>query len=108
MNKTEYDELVTEIIADLNLVTKSRYRVTAKTTRRIVQWLSQGYGLEEFKKVHRHKYMEWRDTESERFLQPATLHAMSHFEDYLEASENVNLRKKVGVYIEDGNDEHDF
>jgi len=107
MNKTEYDKACSEIMADINLVFKTRYRLTATTRKGIMRWLKKGYTVDDFKKIHRHKYREWKGTKNEIYLQPSTIYRQCHFEDYLEASANVNLNKK-GVYIEEGNDEPAF
>jgi uncharacterized phage protein (TIGR02220 family) len=105
--KKEYETMFGKIMADINMVSRTNYQLTDTNRKRVFRWLEKGYTVDDFKRVHRHKHKEWLGTENEKYLQPSTLYRPCHFEDYLDASKNVNLNKK-GVYIEEENDGIDF
>ena len=90
-----YNDDIKAVIKDINTVMGKRYRVTEKSSKMIVKWLKKGYTVEDFQKVHRYKWQEWKDSEQKKYLRPATLYAIDHFEDYLEASRNVKIKKDI-------------
>ena len=73
-----------EIIDYLNEVTGKRYKPTAKKARELIsaRW-SEDYKLEDFKKVIDNMHVRWKGTKFEQYLQPSTLFAQSHFDEYL-------------------------
>jgi len=73
-----------EIISDLNEVLGSHYKDKTEETRKgIRRWWKQGFSVNDFKKVHRIKYEQWKDDpKMSTFLRPSTLYGPK-FEDYL-------------------------
>jgi len=79
------DSRIFEIIEDLNHVTGKKFRpTTAETVKHLNGRLSEGYTLNDFKRVHRVKFAEWgSNPEMEEFLRPSTLYRPSNFEGYV-------------------------
>lgn len=95
------DSRILEIISDLNLVTGKKFRpTTAETIKHLNGRLSEGYTLEDFKRVHRAKFKEWgSNPEMEEFLRPHTLYRPSNFEGY------VNKRSVEDIKETENNEE---
>ncbi len=84
-NKVDNTDDIKDIVDYLNLVCKTAYKKTTKsTTEAITARLKDGYTVEDFKTVISKKYEEWRDSDMERFLRPITLFG-TKFENYLNA-----------------------
>lgn len=89
-----------EIIDYLNKKTNAHYRHTTKATQRIINGrISDGFGVEDFKKVIDIKAEQWlNDKKMSAYLRPETLFAASHFESYLnEARQTVKESKYPGI-----------
>lgn len=72
-----------DIIAYLNLRAGTHYRHTSEDSREHIRArCAEGYTLDDFKAVIDKKVQEWKGTEHERYLRPATLFGMK-FESYL-------------------------
>ena len=73
-----------EIIDYLNEKAGTRYRPTAKKARELIRarW-AEHYTLDDFKRVIDNMVARWKGTEWEQYLQPSTLFAQSHFDEYL-------------------------
>lgn len=72
-----------EIIDYLNLRTGKNYKASGKATQRHINGrFSDGFCLEDFKRVIDHKAAEWKGTEFEKYLRPETLFG-TKFEGYL-------------------------
>ncbi len=94
------DSLYKEIIDYLNEKTNAHYRHTTKATHRLVNGrISDGFGVEDFKKVIDIKAEQWlNDKKMSAYLRPETLFAASHFESYLnEARQAVKESKYPGI-----------
>lgn len=74
------------VISYLNEKTGKGYRLGKNTRKLINARLSEGYTLDDFRKVIDVKCAEWKGTEFEKYLQPSTLFAPSHFDEYLNTS----------------------
>ena len=81
-----------EIISYLNEKTRKRYRLGKNTRKLINARLSEGYSVDDFKHVVDVKCAEWTGTDFEKYLQPSTLFAPSHFDEYL----NTDMPKIKG------------
>lgn len=79
-----------EIIAYLNEKTCKRYRLGKNTRKLIGARLSEGYSIDDFRHVIDVKCAEWIGTDFEKYLQPSTLFAPSHFDEYL----NTDMPRK--------------
>ena len=77
-----------EIIDYLNEKAGTRYRPTAKKARELIRarW-SEHYTIDDFKKVIDNMTARWKGTKFEQYLQPSTLFATSHFDEYLNKPE---------------------
>lgn len=76
-------DTIKEIVVYLNSVCGTNYKPTAdKTKKHINARISEGYVLDDFKKVIDVKHDEWENTEWEKFLRPETLFG-TKFEGYL-------------------------
>ena len=84
-NKPNKSNIVEEILNDLNRLTGKNFRHTTKDyVKTINARLNEGYTLEDFKKVNKTKFEEWKhDAQFSRFLRPATLYCAKHFYIYL-------------------------
>ena len=83
--KNEKKETCAEIIEYLNIKTGKSYRATTNATQESISGrLSDGYILDDFKKVIDSKTKEWKDTDMEKHLSPATLFRPANFEKYLQ------------------------
>lgn len=72
-----------EIISYLNEKRGKGYRLGKNTRSLISARLSDGYTVDDFKHVIDVKCAEWTGTKFEKYLQPSTLFAPSHFDEYL-------------------------
>lgn len=76
--------IVLNVIDYLNEKTGKHFRDSKDTTRLIEARLSEGYTEEDFKTVIDKKTAEWiNDPKYSQYLQPSTLFAPSHFDNYL-------------------------
>lgn len=80
-----------EIIDDLNATINANYRSNSKETRELIRarW-NEGFRLEDFKTVHKKKFIEWgSDDKMQSFLRPITLYSKK-FESYLNQKLKTN------------------
>lgn len=76
-------EIYKEIISYLNEKAGTNYRSSSKTTRQHIHArLEEGYSVEDFQRVIDNKCADWKGTEWEKYLRPATLFG-TKFESYL-------------------------
>ena len=90
-NKSNTNELNTkdiyipfeEIVEYLNLKANTKYKYKSNATQKLIRArFNEGYTLEDFKKVIENKVSEWKGTNFEQYLRPATLFG-NKFESYL-------------------------
>jgi uncharacterized phage protein (TIGR02220 family) len=80
---SEFDSLIYSICSHLNFKTKSSYRHKSDTIQKLISArMSEGFTLEDFKKVIDTKTDSWLNTEFEKYLRPQTLFG-NKFESYL-------------------------
>lgn len=85
-------ETAREIIAYLNKVCGTRYRANVPDTlKHINARLSEGFTVDDFKRVIDRKYSDWKGTDYEKFMRPLTLFS-TKFEGYLNAPEKPKPR----------------
>lgn len=88
--KEKDKEIIKEIVDDLNLVCGTKFKSSSDATASSIRArLSEKYTLEDFKKVHRVKFDEWKDTEMVKHLNPSTLYRPSNFEKYVNQAYHV-------------------
>ena len=82
--KTENNNNIYSLVIDyLNKKASTNYRSTTKNTQSFINArVSEGYTIEDFKKVIDSKSREWLNTDFEKYLRPATLFG-TKFENYL-------------------------
>lgn len=105
VEKTSFSDDVCVIVEFLNEQTESKYRPTTKKTRDCIKArMNEGFVLDEFKTVIRHKTKEWLGTDSEQWLRPETLFG-NKFEGYLNDAirKQSKARKEVNGAIVDEN-----
>ena len=84
-----------EIITDLNLILKTRYRVTDDIKRLINGRFADGFTMQDFFTVHRKMFKAWNnDPKMRPFLRPQTLYT-GKFQSYLNYPE---IRKSMCVF----------
>lgn len=91
-----YDQIV-EILTYLNEKTGSNYLIkTPKNREYINARLKEGFPVEVFKDVIDKKTKEWKGTQMEKYLRPATLFNSEKFESYVnqKGPENSNSNSK--------------
>lgn len=93
------NELYKEIITYLNSKANKRFSPESKTTRRLINGrLSEGYTLEDFKRVIDVKVNEWSgDAWGDKYLRPSTLFSATNFENYLNESNSETINKKHSI-----------
>ena len=74
----------------LNEKTGKHFKECKETERLINGRISEGYTVEDFKKVIVKKCREWKDdSKMSAYLRPSTLFAPSHFDEYHNAPEGT-------------------
>jgi uncharacterized phage protein (TIGR02220 family) len=90
--RAKRDSDAAEVIRYLNDRAGTSYKETAQGHVRLIRGrLSEGYTVDDFKRVIDNKSDEWCGTDMETYLRPSTLFAPSHFDEYL------NNRTKNGA-----------
>ncbi len=87
-NEKAPDELFLDeailIVSDLNKLTGRNYRAAGETLKLIRGRMAEGYGVEDFKGVHKAMCSRWmEDVKMRDYLRPSTLYRGSHFGEYL-------------------------
>ena len=79
-NNSEFEE----IVGYLNEKSGSSFKATTDATKKLINArITEGYTVEDFKKVIDNRVANWTGTEYEQYLQPSTLFAPTKFEKYL-------------------------
>lgn len=88
------NNIYSAVIDYLNEKAGTRYRANNKSTASLLNArINEKYVLEDFKSVIDIKVAEWKGTEYEKFLRPATLFG-TKFENYLNQKPNSNTSKE--------------
>lgn len=87
--KKEQNEIGKKVIEYLNERSGKSYRPVESNLKMIRGRLNEGYTYEDFCKVIDNKCTDWLLTDYEKYIQPATLFAPSHFDNYLNQSSSV-------------------
>lgn len=93
---------IKDIVSFLNEKTGKHFKECKETERLINGRISEGYTVEDFKKVIDKKVKEWKnDSKMSAYLRPSTLFAPSHFDEYLNAPEGTTnaLSGKDSKYL---------
>lgn len=86
--------IIKQVVDYLNERVGSNYKSnTPKTRDKIKARINEGFTLEDFKKVIDIKFIEWKNTEFEKYLRPETLFG-TKFESYL----NQKVKKTLNEY----------
>lgn len=101
-NKKESDPFVEDVISYLNYKTGRHYQVTDKTRGLINGRVKEGYTSADFKKVIDKKVKEWMGTDYEKYIQPTTLFAPSHFDNYLNQPEKQTEEDMFSAFLKGG------
>ena len=93
--KKEKDNNIYSLVIDyLNKKANTNYRASTKNTQSFINArVSEGYTVEDFKKVIDSKSKEWLNTDFEKYLRPATLFG-TKFENYLN---EANKKEPIAV-----------
>ena len=112
--KKEKDNNIYSLVIDyLNKKANTNYRASTKNTQSFINArVSEGYTVEDFKKVIDSKSKEWLNTDFEKYLRPATLFG-TKFENYLNeankktptaiGAENKNIKVNPSICNNVGN-----
>ena len=84
-------------IAYLNQVTDKNFQFVEKNTKLVKYRLSEGYTLDDFKKVVDLKFDEWKSTDMSKYIRPETLFG-NKFDGYLN---QLPVNNSNGNYISD-------
>lgn len=94
--------IYSEIIDYLNSKANTNYRVNNKKTRASINArISEGFTIDDFKKVIDIKSAEWLNTNMQQYLRPETLFG-TKFEGYL----NQKITKQIGNYTSNNSKRH--
>lgn len=100
--KNIYSRVSEEAIAHLNQRTGRRFNPKTKNVLDLVAARSkEGYTLDDFKTVIDNKVKDWKGTSYEKYLQPSTLFAPSHFDEYLNQGSSVREKRMDEVVLTD-------
>lgn len=78
------EDIYISVISHLNEKAGTNYRASSQATRELINGrLSEGFTVDDFKKVIDKKCAEWKGGEMEKYLRPETLFKRSKFESYL-------------------------
>ena len=111
--KKEKDNNIYSLVIDyLNKKANTNYRASTKNTQSFINArVSEGYTVEDFKKVIDSKSKEWLNTDFEKYLRPATLFG-TKFENYLNeankktptaiGAENKNIKVNPSICNNEG------
>lgn len=103
------NSFVEEIVAFLNEKTGKRFQPRGETERLINGRLNEGYTVDDFKKVITIKCNEWKDDPKySRYLQPSTLFAPSHFDEYLNQPEKIKMQKPSSNHFTEGINQREY
>ena len=91
----------------LNFKTGRHYQVTDKTRGLINGRVKEGYTTADFKTVIDKKVKEWKGTDYEKYLQPTTLFAPSHFDNYLNQPEKPSQDDMFSAFLKGGSNGED-
>ena len=81
--KKDNNNIYSLVVDYLNIKANTSYRTTTKNTQSLIKLrLSEGFTVEDFKKVIDSKSKEWLNTDFEKYLRPVTLFG-GKFENYL-------------------------
>ncbi|MBP3369678.1 MAG: conserved phage C-terminal domain-containing protein [Clostridia bacterium] len=100
-------EVTKEVITYLNKICGTSYRATSTATMAYISGrLSEGYTVDDLKKVIDKQYKKWHGTEYAMYLRPDTLFRPMKFDVYLNAPD-VEVRKTAesGVSFTDGGED---
>lgn len=99
-NNIDIDNLannIEDIIAYLNAKAETHYKASSKATRQHIHArLTEGFTVEDFKRVVDNMWTEWHGTEWEKYLRPSTLFG-SKFENYLNRKPQSKGRNGIAV-----------
>lgn len=99
--KDEHADEVCMIVDYLNKKTGAKYSPDRQDTKRKINGrLNEGFTIDDFKRVIDCKVAEWTGTDMARYIQPSTLFAVGHFEEYLEQARKTRTYK-VGDDLDD-------
>ena len=92
---------IKEIVEYLNEKTKSSYKYTTSATQKSIKArLTDGFTVDDFKKVIDVKSKQWLNSDMEKYLRPQTLFSPSKFESYLaEANRALPSQKRIETKV---------
>ena len=95
--KEKNNNIYSLVIDYLNRKANTNYRSSTKNTQSFINArVSEGFTVEDFKKVIDSKSKEWLNTDFEKYLRPATLFG-TKFENYLnEANKKASTKVDTG------------
>ena len=94
--------IVEMVVSYLNEKTGKKFRPTDSVARLIRGRLKEGYTEEDFRKVIDTKTSQWlKDEKMKKYLQPSTLFAPSHFQNYLneEGKKEEKPKWQIGTVL---------
>ena len=88
------EDIYISVISHLNEKAGTSYRASSQATRELINGrLSEGFTVDDFKKVIDKKCAEWKGGDMEKYLRPETLFKRSKFESYL--NEPISKRQSA-------------
>lgn len=94
--KYNYKEEIKYIIDYLNQTAGTRFTTNSKNTQKLIKArFNDGYKIDDFYDVIDNKWKEWKGTEFQKYMQPSTLFAESHFDNYLNSKSTFTGKAKI-------------
>lgn len=101
-NIKESDPFAEDVISYLNFKTGRHYKATSKNVSLINGRVKEGYTAADFRTVIDKKVKDWMGTDYEKYLQPTTLFAPSHFDNYLNQPEKQSEEDMFSAFLKGG------
>jgi uncharacterized phage protein (TIGR02220 family) len=88
---SKHDQIVSQVIEYLNEQAETQYRTSSTKTKTLIKARqSDGFTLDDFKKVIDNKVTEWKGSEMAKYIRPETLFG-TKFESYLNQKKGTSL-----------------
>lgn len=106
ITKEQRTKDIKDIVMHLNEALETRYKPESKQLQEMINGrLSEGYTVEDFKKVINNMKTEWgEDEKMSRYLRPSTLFAPTHFPEYLNRKPKKQKPKVSYLWDDDEDD----
>jgi uncharacterized phage protein (TIGR02220 family) len=104
LNNTNISNVVLDVIELLNSLTNKKYRADEKSSNYnfISARIKDGYSVDDLKRVTESKVRQWiNDSKMKEYLRPSTLFNKTNFENYINESHIVEVKKESNSVLDE-------